>query len=169
MKKPDSSEAQLGIVYKNVQQLKPYLKNARTHSKAQITLIVNSIKEFGFNNPLLLDGANGVIAGHGRLAAAVKLSLTTVPCIELKHLSGAAKKAYILADNQIAQRSGWDDAMLKEELAVLEVEGIDKNLLGFADTELKALGKQVSFTAKDKPQQEPDRCPHCNGVLPSDS
>lgn len=127
------------VVMKKVSELTPYLKNARTHDKAQISLIAESIKEFGFNNPILTDGKNGVIAGHGRLAAAVKLGMATVPTISLSHLSTAQKKAYVIADNQIATRSGWDEALLREELAALGAEGFDIALLGFADKELRAL------------------------------
>lgn len=127
------------IVQKQVIDLVPYLQNARMHDKAQINLIAESIKKFGFNNPILLDGQNGVIAGHGRLMAARQLGMASVPCIELAHLTETQKKAYILADNQIALRSSWDEKMLKQELSMLEAEGVDMKLLGFADAELKAL------------------------------
>lgn len=113
------------IVQKQVNDLVPYLQNARTHDKTQVSLIAESIKKFGFNNPILLDGQNGVIAGHGRLMAARVLGMTVVPCIELDHLTETQKKAYILADNQIALRSSWDEKMLKSELSMLEAEGVD--------------------------------------------
>ena len=99
----------LEIVNKSTEELIPYVNNARTHSDEQINQIAGSIKEFGFNNPILLDGENGVVAGHGRLLAAKKLGLKEVPCIELAHLTEAKKRAYILADNKIALNSGWDN------------------------------------------------------------
>src|SRR3954468_1509792 len=107
------------VVQKQVSELVPYLQNARTHDNEQVLLIAESIKKFGFNNPVLLDGENGVIAGHGRLMAARLLKMTHVPCIELSHLTETQKKAYILADNQIALRSSWDEKLLKSELALL--------------------------------------------------
>lgn len=127
------------VVQKQVSDLVPYLQNARTHDKEQVSLIAESIKKFGFNNPVLLDGENGVIAGHGRLMAARLLKMTHVPCIELSHLTETQKKAYILADNQIALRSSWDEKMLKSELALLNDEGFDMKQLGFLENDLKAL------------------------------
>lgn len=94
-----------------VDSLIPYARNARTHSEEQIAQIAASIREFGWTNPILTDGDKGVIAGHGRLAAARKLELTEVPVIELGHLSPEQKKAYILADNRIALNSGWDEEL----------------------------------------------------------
>lgn len=84
----------------NVSDLIPYARNARTHSDEQVTMIAGSIKEFGFNNPVLVDGALGIVAGHGRVLAARKLGMLTVPTIELSHLSDTQKRAYILADNK---------------------------------------------------------------------
>ena len=103
-----------------VNSLVPYARNARTHSDAQVAQIAASIAEFGFTNPILTDGARGVIAGHGRLAAARKLALTDVPVIELSHLTAIQKKAYILADNRIAANAGWDEELLKLELVELD-------------------------------------------------
>ena len=99
----------LRIEHRALDALIPYARNARTHSEDQVALIAGSIREFGFNNPVLVDGANGVIAGHGRLLAARKLGLTFVPVIELAHLSEAQKRAYVLADNKLAERAGWDE------------------------------------------------------------
>src|ERR1700693_4880458 len=90
----------LSVEYRSVAELKPYAGNARTHSEAQIDAIVLSIKEFGWTNPILVDGKNGVSAGHGRLAAAVKLGMDRVPCIELGHLTPAQRRALVIADNQ---------------------------------------------------------------------
>jgi len=127
------------IVHKSIADLIPYANNARTHSDTQVAQIAASIKEFGFTNPILLDGTNGIIAGHGRLMAARKLSLDTVPCIELAHLSEAQRKAYILADNRLAMNSGWDTELLSLELKSLDDEGFDLEMLGFDVDELSKL------------------------------
>lgn len=122
-----------------VASLIPYSRNARTHSEDQVAQIAASIAEFGFTNPILTDGERGVIAGHGRLAAARKLELTEVPVIELTHLSAIQKKAYILADNRIAANAGWDDELLGVELTELQDAGFDLELMGFGDEELERL------------------------------
>ena len=122
-----------------VASLIPYARNARTHSEDQVAQIAASIAEFGFTNPILTDGERGVIAGHGRLAAARKLELTEVPVIELTHLSAIQKKAYILADNRIAANAGWDDELLGVEIAELKDAGFDLELMGFGDEELERL------------------------------
>jgi ParB-like chromosome segregation protein Spo0J len=122
-----------------VADLIPYARNARTHSEGQVAQIAGSIQEFGFTNPVLIDAANGIIAGHGRVMAAQKLGLQFVPCIRLGHLSDAQKRAYILADNRIALNSGWDDAMLEVELAELHADEYDLGLLGFDADELAKL------------------------------
>ena len=127
------------IVHKPIADLIPYANNARTHSDEQVAQIAASIKEFGFTNPILLDGTNGIIAGHGRLMAARKLSLDTVPCIQLSHLSDKQKKAYILADNRLAMNSGWDTQLLTLELKSLDDEGFDLEMLGFDAKELSDL------------------------------
>src|SRR3569833_2190765 len=100
-----------------LERLIPYARNARTHSDAQVAQIAAAIREFGWTNPILIDGANGVIAGHGRLLAARKLGLEAVPVIELDGLSDAQKRAYVIADNKLALNAGWDDAMLAAEVA----------------------------------------------------
>lgn len=122
-----------------VSKLIPYINNARTHSESQINQIAASIKEFGFRNPILVDGENGIIAGHGRVMAAKKLGLTTIPYIDCSDLTEAQKKAYIIADNKIALNAGWDEELLKLELEDIEVSDIDMELLGFSDEELKRL------------------------------
>jgi ParB-like chromosome segregation protein Spo0J len=129
----------LTIIQRKISELIPYSNNARTHSDAQILQIAASIKEFGFTNPVLLDGENGIIAGHGRVMAARKLGIDAVPCIELAHLSPAQKKAYILADNKIALNSGWDAELLKIELTELDEMGFDLELTGFDALELANL------------------------------
>jgi hypothetical protein len=124
-----------------VVDLIPYARNARTHSEQQVGQIAGSIQEFGFNVPVLIDGQNSIIAGHGRVLAAQRLKLDTVPCIRLTHLTDAQRRAYILADNRIALNSGWDESILAEELAKLVQDEFDVGNLGFDETELlKALG-----------------------------
>jgi DNA modification methylase len=127
--------------YKPVQvaDLVPYARNARTHSAEQVAQIAASIREFGFTNPILTDGARGVIAGHGRLLAAQKLGLTEVPTIELSHLTPTQRRAYVLADNRLAEAAGWDNALLRLELADLKVDDFDLGLAGFTADDLAAL------------------------------
>lgn len=122
----------------NVKDLIPYANNARTHSDSQIKEIAASIKEFGFNVPVLLDGKNGLIAGHGRVKAAELLSMNTVPAIQIKHLTEAQKRAYILADNRIALNAGWDAGLLKVEFEQLLEVDFDMSLIGFEEDEIKA-------------------------------
>src|SRR4051794_9487094 len=122
-----------------VAELIPYARNARTHSAAQVAQLAASIREFGFTNPILVDGERGVIAGHGRLLAARKLGLTEVPTIELSHLTPAQKRAYILADNRLALSAGWDDDLLRIELGDLQADGFDLSLTGFDLHEISSL------------------------------
>jgi DNA modification methylase len=117
----------------------PYARNARTHSDEQIAQIAASIVEFGWTNPILVDGERGVIAGHGRLMAARKLGLKEVPVIELTHLTPLQKRAYILADNRIAENAGWDDALLRVELEELQLAEYDIDLTGFNDDDIDKL------------------------------
>ena len=121
------------IIDKKVSDLIPYVNNARNHPDEQILQIAASIKEFGFVNPILLDGANGVVAGHGRLAGAKKLNMDTVPCIELSHLSEAQKRGYIIADNQLTLTSEWNTELLGLEIENLKDLDFDIDLLGFDD------------------------------------
>lgn len=127
------------IIQKSVKDLIPYAKNSRTHSDAQVAQIAASIKEFGWTNPILVDGDNGIIAGHGRLMAARKLGFDEVPVIELDGMTELQKKAYIIADNQLAMNSGWDTGLLTIELTELQNEGFDLDLIGFDPKELNAL------------------------------
>jgi hypothetical protein len=122
-----------------IDRLIPYARNPRMHSDTQIAQIAASIAQFGFNNPILVDTTNGIIAGHGRLLAARKLGLTEVPVIVLDHLTEAQKRAYIIADNQLALNAGWDEDLLRVELAALQHENFDVNLIGFEDEELSRL------------------------------
>jgi len=122
-----------------VTALIPYAKNSRTHDDAQVAQIAASIKEFGWTNPILVDGDKGVIAGHGRLLAARKLGMSKVPTIELKDMTEAQKKAYVIADNKLALNAGWDTNFLSLELQELKDQDFDLTLLGFDDKELDAL------------------------------
>jgi DNA modification methylase len=129
----------LQIEYRSIDSLIPYARNARSHSDEQVAQIAASIAEFGWTNPILTDGERGVIAGHGRLLAARKLALTEVPIIELSHLTAIQKKAYILADNRLAENAGWDQELLRLELGELKLADVDLELLGFDTDELDAL------------------------------
>lgn len=133
------------IEWLSVETLIPYAKNARTHSDEQVAQIAGSIKEFGFNNPVLIDKENSIVAGHGRLMAARKLGMDKVPVVRLEHMTEAQRKAYVLADNRIALNSGWDTSMLSLELQELK-DDIDLSLLGFDADELDALLNPIEET-----------------------
>ena len=118
----------------------PYARNSRTHSAEQVTQIAASIREFGFTNPVLIDAAGGIIAGHGRVMAAQQLGIEAVPCLRLAHLSDAQKRAYIIADNKIALNAGWDDDILRGELLDLRDLGeIDLTMTGYDLSEIDKL------------------------------
>jgi ParB-like chromosome segregation protein Spo0J len=127
------------IETRSVADLIPYASNSRTHSDAQIAQIAASIKEFGWTNPILIDGENTIIAGHGRLLAARKLGLDKVPAIVLDHLTKPQQRALVIADNQLALNAGWDSEMLKAEIENLKLDDFDIDLLAFSDAELSAL------------------------------
>lgn len=127
------------IELRSTEELIPYAKNARTHSENQVSQIAASITEFGFTNPILVDGEKGIIAGHGRLMAAKKLGLDQVPVVILDHLSDAQKRAYIIADNKLAENAGWDEEILTHELADLKDLNFDLDVIGFEDQELEKL------------------------------
>jgi site-specific DNA-methyltransferase (adenine-specific) len=130
---------QVQIKTVTVDKLIPYVRNSRTHSDAQIAQIAASIKEFGWTNPILVDAENGIIAGHGRLMAARKLGYTEVPVIELKDMTETQKRAYVIADNQLALNAGWDFSLLSLEVADLKENDFDLDLLGFDPKELEKL------------------------------
>ena len=127
---------------------------ARTRD-AQVAQIAASIREFGWTNPVLVDGASGIIAGHGRVLAARKLGLDRVPVIELAHMSEAQKRAYVLADNQLALNAGWDEALLRLELADLSELGFDLGLIGFGEGELERLLAGDSRTGLTEDDEAP--------------
>lgn len=122
-----------------VDALIPYARNSRTHSEAQVAQVAASIREFGFTNPVLIDADGGIIAGHGRVMAARKLGMDTVPAIRIDYMTEAQKRAYIIADNKLALNAGWDDELLALELGDLMGEGFDLSLTGFNDDELAML------------------------------
>lgn len=122
-----------------IDELIPYARNSRTHSEAQVAQVAASIREFGFTNPVLIDADGGIIAGHGRVLAARKLGLKTVPAIRIDYMTEAQKRAYVIADNKLALNAGWDDELLALELGDLKDEGFDLSLTGFSDDELARL------------------------------
>lgn len=147
----------------------PYARNSRTHSDAQVAKIASSIKEFGFINPVVTDGKNGIVAGHGRVLAASKLGLREVPCVEASHLTEAQKRAYVIADNRMALDAGWDIDLLKIELKDLDAEKFDLTLTGFEIGELTTLFDEPNMAEPDSSAKEIDpdeyamdhRCPKC--------
>ncbi|EBK3915295.1 ParB/Srx family N-terminal domain-containing protein [Escherichia coli] len=140
----------LKIEYLPVGKLLRYAKNSRTHSDEQVEQLVNSIREFGFTNPVLIDEKNELIAGHGRLAAAEILEMDKVPAIRLSNLSEKQKKAYRIADNKLALNAGWDMQLLAEEVKELMDDDFDIDLLGFNDAELDEM------LSDEQPQKEDD-------------
>lgn len=140
------------IVKKAIESLTPYARNARTHSEEQVRELAASIKEFGWTTPVLITGAGEIIAGHGRVLAAQNLGLPKVPCIVADHLSEAQRRAYVLADNQLALNAGWDQDLLAEELRALQAEDFDLELTGFDDRELaEMLMPELDDEADGKP------------------
>lgn len=140
-----------------VADLIPYARNARTHSDEQVAQIAASIREFGFINPVIVDGQSGIVAGHGRVMAARKLGLAEVPTLEVGHLTEAQRKAYVLADNKLALNAGWDNDLLKVELAELNTDGFDLSLIGFSTDELAKLlaDKTEGLTDPDDTPEAP--------------
>ena len=137
----------------------PYARNSRTHSDEQINQIAASIKEFGFLNPIIIDGENGIIAGHGRVMAANKLSIKELPCVDASHLSETQRRAYVIADNKLALNSGWDDEMLRVEFQELQEMGFDLELTGFSLDEAAGLefdeGEEVGMPDLPDGDKEP--------------
>jgi ParB-like chromosome segregation protein Spo0J len=152
--------------------LVPYARNAKKHDAAQVAAIAGSIREFGFNNPVLIDADNGIIAGHGRTLAAHQLGLATVPCLRLTHLTDSQRRAYILADNRLAEiGGGWDSDMLAAELEALAAEGFNIEDIGFDAGAFEKLNppEPVPSIVPESSTQEIDvdsfnmehRCPRC--------
>lgn len=143
MKPTEAPKPEPKIELIEASRLRPYANNPRTHSREQVETIARSIVEFGWTNPILIDGDLTVIAGHGRLLAAQKLGVRTVPCVRLAHLTPAQVRAYVIADNQIALDAGWDDTTLRSELAALRTDGFDLSLTGFSESELADLLREA--------------------------
>jgi len=158
-------------------RLRPYERNARTHSPEQVAQIAASIQEFGFTNPILVGEDDGIIAGHGRLAAAMDLGLTEVPVIVLGHLTAEQRRAYVLADNQLALNAGWDMELLQQEVIELNLADFDLSLLGFAEKQIAGLldperiDQEESAPKDHKGSEEysvedfsdfEHKCPRCN-------
>ncbi|CAB4183999.1 COG0863 DNA modification methylase [uncultured Caudovirales phage] len=146
------------IQYKKTEDLIPYARNSRTHSAEQVAQIAASIREFGWTNPILIDGENGIIAGHGRVLAAHKLGEMEVPTIELSHMNENQKRAYIIADNKLALNAGWDNEILALEISDLKDAGYDLGLIGFSFDELNELNPEVieGLTDEDAVPETPE-------------
>lgn len=132
-------EKEMQYYLADVSELIPYVRNARTHSEAQVSQIAASIREFGFLSPILVAEDNTILAGHGRLAAALKLGLKKVPCVKENHLTETQKRAYIIADNKLSLNAGWDSELLAVELSELEGADFNLDLLGFDEAELSSI------------------------------
>ncbi|HAG3253121.1 TPA: ParB N-terminal domain-containing protein [Salmonella enterica] len=144
----------LKIEYLPCGKLLRYAKNSRTHSDEQVDQIVNSIREFGFTNPVLIDEDNEIIAGHGRLTAAEVLEIEKIPVIRLTGLTPKQKKAYRIADNKLALNAGWDMQLLAEEVSELVDSDFDIELLGFSDSEIDDM-----LNVEPPPSEEDDAPP----------
>ena len=158
------------IEYLPTDSLIPYARNSRSHSDSQVAQIAGSIREFGFTNPCLIDAQDGLIAGHGRVLAALKLKIDTVPCIRLSHLTDTQRKAYVIADNKLALTSSWDAELLSLELEELHSAEFDMALLGFDSMELaQAMGLDSLIPPPESSTKEIDpddykmgcMCPKC--------
>src|ERR1039458_5028323 len=126
-----------------IERLIPRANNPRTHSREQVARIAASMQEWGWTNPVLVDGDDGILAGHARVLAARKLGMKEVPVIVLRHLSPAQRRALVIADNQLALDAGWDEELLRIELAILHEEDYNLDLVGFDDVELARLLEQI--------------------------
>ena len=140
----------LAIAYRAIADLKPYPRNARTHTRKQIRQIAAAIEEFGFTNPILIDETNQIIAGHGRVAAAKLLGFAKVPTVQIAHLSPAQKRAYILADNRLAEKAGWDQEILAVELQALLDDKFEVVLTGFDIPEIDVILDRATEAKSDR-------------------
>jgi ParB-like chromosome segregation protein Spo0J len=184
---PSTSEAGTAspeVVFRRTSELVPYATNARTHSSEQVAQIAASIREFGFTNPILISPSNGIIAGHARWDAAKLLNLDEVPCIELGYLTPLQRRAYIIADNKLALNAGWDESLLRLELADLRDMAFDLSLIGFGVDEQAALlaDRTEGLTDPDDAPEAPEHpvsrtgdlwllgakvtCPKCHKASP---
>ena len=145
--------AKLKIQYRKTEELIPYARNARTHSDEQISQVAASIREFGFTNPILVDGEATIVAGHGRLLAAQRLGMVQVPTITLADMTEAQRRAYVITDNKLALNAGWDDELLALELGELKGFDFDLALIGFSLEEIQALCVMPDFEPGTKEDQ----------------
>lgn len=148
----------------DVTSLIPYTRNSRTHSKAHVRQLANSIREYGFTNPVLIDEYGTIIAGHGRVLAAQRLGMVQVPCLRLSGLTADQKRAYVIADNKLALNAGWNNELLAMELSELSAGGYDIGIVGFNQDELVGLmGEEESATPPPPPKKKKEKPPkvHC--------
>src|SRR6266404_924858 len=150
--KPEKELAmgKLSIVYRKISELKPYPRNARTHSRKQVKQIAAAITEFGFTDPVLIDESDQIIAGHGRVQAAKLLGLAEVPTVQIANLSATQKRAYILADNRLAEKAGWDKEILAVELQGLLADGFEVVLTGFEAPEIDVILDAAEDSKSDR-------------------
>lgn len=153
----------LEIKYRPVDKLTPFARNARTHSDSQIELICNSMREYGWTNPVLIDEKGVIIAGHGRAIAAGKLGIKRIPTITLKGLTKSQRRAYVLADNKTALGSGWNEELLRLELGELKDAGFNLALTGFSSLEIKDLLNEDEDA--ESGTIETNNCPTCGRFL----
>lgn len=161
------------VEFKKIADLKDYEYNSRTHSQEQVDQIAESMKEVGWTNPILIDENNGIIAGHGRKLAALKLGKTEAPCIVLAGLSDVQKKAYVIADNQLALNAGWDYELLQSEIEYLIEEDFNIDLIGFDQSFMYEICEKSDFLPGSELDQgnldslEPKMvtCPHCKKMF----
>src|SRR6266403_445679 len=153
MSPTEPNQRRLSVVYQDVGALKPRTTNPRTHSKKQIAQIANAIRRFGFTNPVLVDDANGIVAGHGRVEGAKAVGLDQVPTVRLSAMSEAEIRAYVIADNRLAENAGWDRALLGLELQYLsELEiDFDVTVTGFELPEIDLLIGALSLVGDNDP------------------
>ena len=146
-----------------IRDLKPWARNARTHSKKQVRQIADSIEQFGFTNPVLIDEGGTILAGHGRVAAAELLGMQEVPCLRFDHMTEVEKRTYVLADNKLALNAGWDEDLLAAELGALMSDDLDFDveLTGFSIPEIDNLMEAVAPEEEGNPADEtvPDEAP----------
>ena len=162
---------ELKIINKNIDDIKEYENNAKEHPEWQIEQIANSIKEFGFNDPIAINADNQIIEGHGRLLAAKQLGLSEIPCIVLTGLTEVQERAYIIAHNKTTMNTDFDLDRLQYELNALKVEDFDLSLTGFSDYETENLLQETEeidldeFISDEEKKQKEKRCPHCGELL----
>ena len=162
---------ELKIINKSIEEIKEYENNAKEHPDWQIEQIANSIKEFGFNDPIAINADNQIIEGHGRMLAAKQLGLTEIPCIVLTGLTEVQERAYIIAHNKTTMNTNFDLDRLQYELNALKVEDFDLSLTGFSEYEIENLlaeNEEINldeFISDEEKKQKEKRCPHCGELL----